>query len=134
MTSVIVGFIPTPQGQAALERAIDEARLRSARLVVVHSMMGGGHESEAEYFDAGEAVDEVEDRLSKMALDFEVRRYVRGRTPSEDLIQAAKEFGGQLIVIGNRRRSSVGKIILGSNALEIHHDAPCPVLCVNAQE
>lgn len=134
MSSVVVGFIPTPPGQAALERAIEEARLRSARLVVVNSMMGGDRESEAEYFDVAEALDALESRLSGTSVDFEVHRYVRGRSPSQDLIQAAKDFDGQLIVIGNRRRSSVGKIILGSNALEVLHDAPCPVLCVRADE
>lgn len=34
------------------------------------------------------------------------------------------------MVIGIRRRSTTGKMLLGSNALEILHDAPCPVLCV----
>jgi nucleotide-binding universal stress UspA family protein len=134
VSSVVVGFIPTPLGEAALERAIEEARLRSVRLVIVNSMVGGGRESEDEYFGTAEAVDALESRLSEMGLEFEVHRYVRGSTPSQDLIQAAQEFDGQLIVIGNRRRSSVGKIILGSNALEILHDAPCPVLCVRVEE
>lgn len=134
MSSVVVGFIPTPAGQAAFERGIEEARMRSLQLVVVNSMMGDNHESEDEYFDATEALDALESRLSTMGVDFDVHRYVRGRSPSQDLIQAAKDFDGQLIVIGTRRRSSVGKIILGSNALEILHDAPCPVLCVRVAE
>lgn len=130
MSSVVVGFIPTPPGEAALDQAINEARMRSARLVVINSMMGEGREPEDEYIETAEAMEALESRLSATGVDFEVHRYVRGRTPAQDLIQAARDFDAQLIVIGTRRRSSVGKIILGSNALEILHDAPCPVLCV----
>ena len=64
-------------------------------------------------------------------------RYARlgtipGPTPSEDLVQCATEEDAELIVIGLRRRSPVGKFLLGSNAQEILLDAKCPVLAVKA--
>lgn len=94
VSSVIVGFIPTPPGRAALEQAIKEARMRSVRLVVVNSMMGKDRESEAEFFDAAEALDELESRLSATGVDFDVHRYVRGRSPSEDLIKRPRSSMG----------------------------------------
>jgi nucleotide-binding universal stress UspA family protein len=54
--------------------------------------------------------------------------------PAEDLINVAEEVNADLIVIGLRRRSPVGKLILGSNAQRILLDAPCPVLAVKAAE
>ena len=41
--NIVVGFIRSPEGRAALDRAIVEARLRNARVVVVHSSKGGSH-------------------------------------------------------------------------------------------
>ena len=62
----------------------------------------------------------------------EVRHLVRGREPAEDLIEVAESSHAELIVIGLRRRTPVGKLILGSNAQRILLDATCPVLAVKA--
>jgi nucleotide-binding universal stress UspA family protein len=61
-----------------------------------------------------------------------VRHFVRGLEPAEDLISIAEEVEAELIVIGLRRRTPVGKLILGSNAQRILLDASCPVLAVKA--
>ena len=63
-------------------------------------------------------------------LELEVRQLVRGNEPAEDLISVANETDADLIVIGLRRRTPVGKLILGSNAQRILLDAPCAVLAV----
>ena len=59
---------------------------------------------------------------------------MRGLDPAEDLIAVAGETGADFIVIGLRRRTPVGKLILGSNAQRILLEAPCPVLAVKAEE
>ena len=62
-----------------------------------------------------------------------MRSLVRGNEPSVDLIEVAEEVNADFIVIGLRRRSPVGKLILGSNAQRILLEAPCPVLAVKAE-
>ena len=126
---VLVGFITTPEGEAALDAAIAEAKLRSATLVVVHSLHGGGRDEELlpEYT---RALHEVENRLRAEGVDHEIRELVRGNSPGDDLLKFATDEHVDLIVIGIRRRSPVGKLVLGSNAQDILLGADCPVLAV----
>lgn len=133
MGTVVVGYVSTAEGEAALERAVAEARLRDATLVVVSSHRGsGGPEDEDEEVRAEARAESVRRRLEEAGVPHEVRTLVRGFEPAEDLIALAEANDAELIVIGLRRRSPVGKLILGSNAQRVLLDAPCPVLTVKA--
>jgi nucleotide-binding universal stress UspA family protein len=132
LMKIVVGFIKGAEGAAALDRAIEEAQLRQGELIVVHSMEGGDKEEAEEVLAYREELEQVEQRLTDLGIPHEIHEFVRGQTPSEDLIQCAEEEAAQLIVIGLRRRSTVGKFLLGSNAQEILLDAKCPVLSVKA--
>lgn len=131
---IVVGFVPTKEGRAAVARAADESLLRKTSLVIVNSARGGrdvtdvGPESPAER----ELLDVVQD-LRDRDVDVEVHSLVRGNEPAEDLIQVAGEVGADFIVIGLRRRTPVGKLILGSNAQRVLLDSPCAVLAVKAE-
>lgn len=130
--SIVVGFIDTPEGHAALERAIVEAKLRNEPMVVLHSAVGGSGQSAEEAVAIADAIAGVEDRLTAEGVEYSTHDYVRGNSPAEDIIAAVRDHGGTLIVIGIRTRSATGKLLLGSNALDILHDANVPVLCVKA--
>ncbi|MDQ1669079.1 MAG: hypothetical protein QOE40_1140, partial [Actinomycetota bacterium] len=77
---------------------------------------------------------DVRAQLDREGIEHEVRQLVRGLEPAEDLISVAEEVGADFIVIGLRRRTPVGKLILGSNAQKVLLEAPCPVLAVKAEE
>lgn len=128
--TIVVGFVPTKEGRAALERAVEEARTRQTALVVINSNRGG-RDVEDETAKAAEAeLQRARDDLTAEGLTVDVRQLVRGNEPAEDLIAVATETDADLIVIGLRRRTPVGKLILGSNAQRILLDAPCAVLAV----
>jgi len=132
MGTVVVGYVPKPEGEAALSRAIDEAKLRDTKLVVVNSHRGG-QEFDGDAARKAEAdLEAVRTRLEQAGVAFDLRQLVRGFEPAEDLISIAQASAAELIVIGLRRRSPVGKLILGSNAQRILLDAHCPVLAVKA--
>ena len=130
MVTIVVGFVPTKEGRAALTRAVEETRARHTRLVVINSHRGGRDFDDEANRAAEDELQRVTDELTSDGLDVEVRQLVRGNEPAEDLIAVADETDADLIVIGLRRRTPVGKLILGSNAQRILLDAPCPVLAV----
>lgn len=131
---IATGFIRSAEGRAALETAAAEAAARDARLLVVHSMRGGERDELEQIQAYDEALDEATRELAERGIDHEVKRYARGASPSEDLLRCAEEEDVDMLVIGIRRRSPVGKLLLGSNAQEIILHADCPVLCVKAAE
>lgn len=134
MGTVVVGYVPKPEGDAAVNRAIDEAKLRGAKIVVVNSHRGGNEFDGDVARRAEEDMERVKARLDDAGVPYDLRQLVRGFEPAEDLISIAEANDAELIVIGLRRRSPVGKLILGSNAQRILLDAKCPVLAVKAGE
>ena len=134
MGTIVVGYVPKPEGRAALRRAVEEAQLRGARLVIVNSHRGGRDFDREDALETEAQLQDVRDQLGESGVENEIRQLVRGMDPAEDLINVAEEVGADFVVIGLRRRTPVGKLILGSNAQRILLDATCPVLAVKAAE
>ena len=132
MGTVVVGYVPKPEGEAALNKAVEEAKLRGAKLVVVNSHRGGSDFDADASSQAEREMNEVRTVLDGSGVEYDIRQLVRGFEPAEDLISIAEANAAELIVIGLRRRSPVGKLILGSNAQRVLLDAHCPVLAVKA--
>jgi nucleotide-binding universal stress UspA family protein len=129
----VVGYVPKPEGDAALDKAIAEAGLRNAKLVVVNSHRGGNDFDQMAAAQAEEDIAKVRAKLDSSGVPYDLRQLVRGFEPAEDLISIAEANSAELIVIGLRRRTPVGKLILGSNAQRILLDAHCPVMAVKAE-
>lgn len=130
--AVVVGYVPTPEGRAALQAAREEARDRRLKLVVVNSHKGGASFDGDDAIRTDQELETVRRELTADGSDFEILTLVRGNDPTEDLVEVAAELGAALIVIGLRRRSPIGKLVLGSNAQRILLEADCPVLSVKA--
>jgi nucleotide-binding universal stress UspA family protein len=128
--SVIVGYVSAERGRAALELGLAEARLRDTDLVVVHSLHGAGVDEDEDVVASDRELESIDEMLSKEGINYSIHNYIRGNSPAEDIVQAARDFDGRLIVIGLRQRTSAGKFLLGSNAHDILMNAPCPVLTI----
>ena len=124
---VVVGHVPTPRGRAALDHALAEAARRGARLVVVNSSRGDALVDD-EYLQ-GDPLRRLHDELTVSGVPFELRQPV-GRDVSEELADAVAETGAEVLVIGLRRRSAVGKLLMGSAAQRILLTVDCPILAV----
>ena len=124
---IVVGYLATPEGRAALDAAVEEARRRSVRVVVVVSVRPD--EPEERRAGTREALAQVNAELEELGVEHEVRM-LEGGDVADDLISTAEDVSAELVVLGLRRRSPVGKLILGSNAQRVLFDAPCAVLTV----
>ena len=126
--TIVVGYLPTPEGSAAVDHAVNEATLTSSRLVVVNT----GHYGDFAHpnFASAEDIDALDDQLTASGLEHEIRRSVDSASAAEAILVAATETAADLIVIGVRRRSPVGKLFAGSTAQHVLLDADCPVLAV----
>jgi nucleotide-binding universal stress UspA family protein len=98
--------------------------------VVVNASPGGSGEdaSKADYLD----VERVEQMLADNGLDAEFKQFVRGKNAVEEIEALVDSVQASVLIIGLRKRSPLGKLIMGSVAQEILLSVSCPVLAVKA--
>lgn len=126
-TTIVVGWSPDEFGEAALRRAIEEARLRQGRVVVVNATRGDALVDER-YADEDQ-LGRLTAELADSGLEVDVRRSI-GTDVGDQVLEVARDVDADLVVIGLRRRTPVGKLLMGSVAQRILLGADCAVLAV----
>ena len=139
--NVVAGLLDAPAAQAAMRRAAEEAQLRGGTLHLVAyapSPDTAGDDSpsnfaaERDRFQA--LLDERVEVYRAKGIDCAGHLPLGTSRPSQAILEVAEEVDAGLVVIGMRRRSRVGKLVLGSNAQDIVLGANCAVLAVKATE
>ncbi|NUO36019.1 MAG: universal stress protein [Terrabacter sp.] len=130
-SKIVVGYIPTPEGVAALDAAISLARPERSHVTVVNTGRDGNYADKS--FAVAEDIDTIDLQLANADIPHDVRQPTSGRSAADEILGAATEVGADLVVIGLRRRSPVGKLMTGSTAQQVLLDAPCAVLTVKAR-
>jgi nucleotide-binding universal stress UspA family protein len=125
---ILVGYVPTPEGEAALDAAAAEAELRGASVVLLNTNRGDGF-IDARYASAEELA-AAEARLRAQGVEVTIQQAEGSGDVVHELLKAAAAEEVGLIVLGLRRRSPVGKLILGSTAQRVLLESPVPVLAV----
>ena len=120
MSVIVVGYSDKPEGQAALDTAIKAATDRHSQLVVVHTLA------------TPEEVTALAQTLAQTGLEHQVKAAADPHDPAEEVLASAERTNADFIVMGLKKRSPVGKLLLGSNAQRVLLDAACPVLAVKA--
>ena len=128
--TILVAYVPRPEGQAALEKGIELARQTQEKLIVVNATPGGASDDPARA-DAQD-VERVELLISVSGIKAEFKQFVRGKNAVEELEELVDQHQVSVLVIGLRKRTAVGKLILGSMAQEILMSISCPILAVKA--
>jgi nucleotide-binding universal stress UspA family protein len=128
--TVLVGYVPSPEGEAALRAGIEEARLRGEKLLVVNTSRGDALVDPR--FAQEPDLAHVREDLAALGVEFDVRQVLGADDAAAEIVELAEQTDASLVVIGLRRRSAVGKLIMGSAAQSILLGAGCPVLAVKA--
>ena len=132
MTVALAHQASSPIGRVALQEAAREAHLRGADLAVIHVVA----DVDLDLVDAHRAglADEIERVLAESDLGTVPWRVELAAADEHEIAGAVLAFAeaarADLLVIGARRRSPVGKFLLGSVTQTIILDAAIPVLVV----
>ena len=129
-TQIVVGYIPTPEGLAALDAAIALAKEGGGHLTVINTGRVGHHADST--FASAEEIDSIDLQLADADIPHDVRQPTSGLVAADEILGVAEQVGADLVVIGVRRRSPVGKLVTGSTAQQVLLDAACSVLAVKA--
>lgn len=128
--TILVAYVPRPEGQAALDKGIELAKSRNENLLVVNTSPGGSKE-DASFADVQD-YERVEALLAESGIKAEIKQFVRGNTVVQEIDALVESMAVSMLVIGLRKRSAVGKLIMGSVAQELLLTVSCPVLAVKA--
>lgn len=129
--TILVAYVSRPEGQAALDKGIEIAKRRNERLLVVNATTGGSKDEAM--MASVQDVERIEKLLKDTGLDAEFKQYGRGKNAVEEIEALVESLQPYVLVIGLRKRSPVGKLIMGSVAQEILLTVSCPVLAVKAR-
>jgi nucleotide-binding universal stress UspA family protein len=124
---IVIGYSADPFGRAALEHGILEAKLRGTSLLVINSTSGEAY-VDPRFARSGE-VHDIERQLRECGVEFELSQPV-GVDTAKELLTAMDRDDAELLVIGVRHRSPVGKLLLGSVSQQVLLECPKPVLAV----
>jgi nucleotide-binding universal stress UspA family protein len=126
--TVLVGFVPTAEGEAAFAAGLAEASRRGEDLLVRGSPRDGAPVSAD--VAPPEVVADLSARAEAAGVPLRLVQEARRGELADDVLRAADDADASVIVVGLRRRSPVGKLILGSSAQRILLEADRPVPAV----
>jgi len=124
---VVAAYSADAYGRAAVEYAESIALASGARLVVVNATRGDSLVDDR--FAHEDEVESLRERLATEGIEVDIRRDVVPDV-AEAVLEAAHQSSADVIIVGVRHRTPVGKLLLGSVAQRVILDAPCPVLAV----
>ena len=127
--SIVLGFVPNERGEAAFAKALSLASQLDQNIVIINS--SSRHSRTDPKLASDPDLEALVARAARAGVTARIQRDAHEDGP-DALIEASTAQDTEMIVIGIRKRSQVGKLLLGSDAQRILLEASCPVLAVKA--
>ena len=127
---ILVGYDGTNSAKEALNLAKFHAKTFGASVEVVTSMQKGTESARKDIEQAERGLAYAKSLFEEDGIACNTHLLIRGLTAGEDLVKFADENQIDQIVVGVKRRSKVGKLLMGSSAQYVILQAQCPVVAV----
>ena len=127
---ILVGYDGTNAAKEALNLAKMHAKSFGAAVDIVTSMEKGTENQREEIEQAERGLEWAKSLFEENEISCNTHLLIRGLTPGEDLVEFANENKADEILVGVKRRSKVGKLLMGSTAQFVVLNASCPVVTV----
>ena len=128
--TVLLAYIRTPEGDAALAVAVHEARWRASKAMVVNVTRSISEIDSP--LSAEQSLDAVGALFQSAGVEVEVRQLPASSDRAGDILAVISDVQPELVVIGMRTHRPVGGLVSGSTSQQILRHAECPVLVVKA--
>jgi nucleotide-binding universal stress UspA family protein len=120
----------SPSAENALKMGLRVAKEAQATVYITTSIEKGA-EKDLKFIKSVEnRLSGARERFTKENILCETDILFRAQRPGDDLVEFAYRNKIDVIVIGIKKTSKVGKMLFGSTAQKVILDAPCPVLTV----
>ena len=129
MSKILLAYVPSATSEAAFDFAVEEAERRDASLLVLAS------ERAPDPRKARGVTDQrpLQERLEETGLGFELRTVPKRDDPADDILDAVEHDDVDLVILGIRKRTPSGKILLGSTSQRVAIESPVPVVMVKPE-
>jgi nucleotide-binding universal stress UspA family protein len=134
-SKVLLAIDGSEQSARAIETAVEFAKKMGSEVLVFHlheliSVSGGAHDFDVTEADAQLAVDAAKTLQDKGVKATSTRAQAFYGYTAQHIVEAANEFGADVIVMGSRGRSGLSGLLLGSVTQKVLHMTEKPVLVV----
>lgn len=123
---ILLPYVPAPTSEASFAYAVKTAKDTGATLVVLASEEPRDHKKAAQVKDKRP----LRERLEETGVPFELGTVPRRDDPAEDILRAAFDKEVDLVVLGVRNRTPIGRILFGDTSYRVIMESPVPVVCV----
>ena len=127
---ILVGYDGSNSAKEAINLAKTHAKAFGASVAVVTSMEKGTGGQREEIAQAESGLEWAKTLFDENEISCDTHLLIRGLSPGEDIVEFAKENKIDEIIVGVKRRSKVGKLLMGSTAQVVILQASCPVISV----
>lgn len=136
---VLLGTDNSPESRSAVERALEIAKEHNSAVAAVSVVYSATDIFTMSHQLVNEMKKGVQKQLEKLKFEaksagLDLNLMIKEGEPHEGIIEAAQEFGANVIIMGSHGRTGLKRLLMGSVTEKVLGFAFCPVLVCHKKE